>query len=279
MNSKIIRASIGILRPLNGLMMMAVIAVAVILAREGPIDWFVTGIAALVGGFVGCGANAINDYYDLEIDKINRPDRPLPGGALSSRAAVILWAALSFLGISLNVFLHWLALSIAVLAVVILYWYSARLKGTVLVGNLTVAAMTALAFLYGGVVAGRIDRALLPAGFAFLINLGREIVKDMEDREGDSRGNAMTFPLKFGLKKSAALATCVFLLLIASTLAAFLRGTFNAMFLVLVLVVDALVLVGTIMLWNDQSPRNLGRVSSLLKLGMLVGLAAIYFGT
>lgn len=279
MNSKSLLGAIEILRPLNGLMMMAVIAVAVILAGGNAHDWPSAAIAALVGAMVGCGANAINDYYDLEIDKVNKPNRPLPRGALTPRAAFVLWAVLSLLGISLNVFLHWTALCIAALAALILYWYSARLKGTVLLGNLTVASMTALAFLYGGVVAGHPDRSVVPAVFAFLINLGREIVKDIEDREGDRHGKAMTFPLKYGVRKSVWLATAVLVMLIAATIGAFLWGTFKAAFLVLALIADTMVAAGILLLWKSQSQRTLGVLSTLLKLSMVVGLGAIFFGS
>lgn len=279
MNSKTLAAHIELLRPLNGLMMMAVVAVAVILAQAGVHDWTTVGIAALVGGLVGTGANAINDFFDIEIDRVNRPDRPLPRGAVSPSAALILWLVFSLLGISLNVFLDWTALCITAFAVAVLFLYSARLKGTVLAGNLVVAFMTGLAFVYGAEVAGHPERAVLPAVFAFLINLGREIVKDVEDMQGDLHGKAITFPLKFGVRKSQLLATVVFVLLIGCTLAAFFWGGFNGTYLVLVLIVDGMLAAGVVMFWRSQSKETLASLSNLLKLSMVVGLAAIYFGS
>jgi len=279
MNSKTLAAHVELLRPLNGLMMMAVIAVAVILAQSGMHDWTAVGIAALVGGLVGTGANAINDFFDIEIDRVNRPDRPLPRGAVSPNAALILWLIFSVLGISLNVFLDWTALCIAAFAVAALFLYSARLKGTVLAGNLVVAFMTGLAFVYGAEVAGHPERAVVPAVFAFLINLGREIVKDVEDMQGDFHGKAITFPLKFGVKKSLALATVVFVLLIGCTLAAFFWGGFNEIYLALVLIVDGMLAAVMVMFWRSQSNDTLATLSKLLKLSMVVGLAAIYFGS
>ena len=279
MNSKSLQAHIEILRPLNGLMMMAVVGVAVVLSQEGSHNWFAVTIAALVGGLVGSAANAINDYFDLGIYTINRPYRPLPRGAMSPRAAIILCAVLSLLGISLNVFLHWTALLIAVVAVIVLFWYSARLKRTVLLGNLAVALMTALAFIYGGSVAGHPERSIIPAVFAFLINMGREIVKDIEDMEGDLHGNAATFPIRFGVRKSLVLAAGVFAVLIGTTIGAFVWGNYNVMFLILVLIVDSMVAAGMVLIWRNQSPKNLTSMSGLLKVSMAVGLAAIYFGS
>lgn len=279
MNFKNLSASVELLRPFNVVVMMLVIAAAVVLASEPSPDWSVVVLAAVAGGCIGGAANTINDYFDIEIDRINKPSRPLARRALSPEWAFLQWLILSLVGISLNLFLHSLALWIAGAAAVTLYVYSARLKKTMLWGNLAVALMTALAFVYGAVVAGNPEQGFAPALFAFLINFGREIVKDVEDMAGDMGDNARTFPVRFGVRKSLTLATFTLLLLVAATLLVYQSGAYDRTYLSLVAVVDGAVGFSIVSMWRSASPRNLGRVSLLLKMSMVVGLAALYFGT
>ncbi len=274
-----VTASIQLVRPFNVAVMMLVIAAAAILSSEEAPSVTVVLVASLVGGCIGGAANTINDYFDVEIDRINKPTRPLARNAVSPEWAYLQWFILSIIGISLNLFLHSLALFIALVATVVLYWYSARLKKTVLWGNLTVSLMTALALVYGAVAAGHPEHSVVPAVFAFLINLGREIIKDVQDIEGDLGGNARTFPVRFGPRKSLFLASGILLLLIAATIVVYQWGMYGKLYLLLVAVVDAMVLFSIGSMWSDSKPGNLGRVSFVLKLSMVVGLAAIYLGS
>ncbi|GJQ19891.1 MAG: prenyltransferase [Bacteroidia bacterium] len=278
MNFEKLSAAFELLRPVNVLIIMLVIAAAVLLA--GGVDGNIVRalIAALAGGLIGGAANAINDYFDIEIDRVNKPGRPLPRGSITPRAAVFLWFGLSAIGISLNLFLHSPALEIALAAVIGLLIYSAVLKRTMLLGNLLVAAMTALAFLYGGSIAGEPDRAFFPALFAFLLNLGREILKDIEDMRGDQAGNAGTLPLRRGVSAALAVATAAFVLLLGATLVPFLSGLSGMPYLAAIVVVDAVLGYVIVSMWMDAGPANLARLNTALKADMVLGLIALYIG-
>jgi len=279
MSSSKLIASFQLVRPFNVLVMMLVIAAAVILASQERPALSVVLLAAFVGGCIGGAANVINDYYDVEIDRVNKPQRPLVRGALSPEWAFLQWLLLSLVGISLNLFLPSIAFWIAAGAVALLYVYSARLKKTLLWGNLAVALMTAMALIYGAVVAGHPEQSVVPALFAFLINLGREVIKDVEDLPGDLGGNARTFPALFGVKKSLTFASMVLLVLVAATVVVYEQGVYGQFYTLLVAVVDGAVVYSIVTMWRDSSPRNLRSVSLLLKLSMVVGLAAIYLGS
>ena len=279
MSSSRLTASLRLVRPFNVVVMMLVIGATVVLASAGQPDAGIVVLAALVGAFVGGGANTINDYYYVEIDRINKPRRPLPSGELSPDWAFLQWLLLSLVGVSLNLFLPSLAFWIALGAVGVLFLYSAKLKKTLLWGNLTVAVMTAMALVYGAVVAGNPAQAIVPALFAFLINLGREVVKDVEDLPGDLGGNARTFPARFGVKRSLVLATAILILLVVATYVVYREGMYGWLYVVLVAVVDAAVLWSISAMWKDSGPGNLGRVSLVLKFSMVIGLAAIYLGS
>ncbi len=107
-----------------------------------------------------------------------------------------------FISILISVFLNEVALAIVLFSILILFVYSKFLKQIPLIGNITVAFLTGLVFIFGGVVVENPIAAIVPAVFAFLINLIREIVKDMEDVEGDNKVGVITFPIKFGIQKS-----------------------------------------------------------------------------
>ncbi len=279
MTSNKIKGTLELTRPLNCLITMASIAAACFISGGTKENWPEILVASVVGALVAAGANAMNDYFDVEIDRVNRPDRPIPRGAVTRNEALTFSLILSSVGVLLNVWLNFTALGIALIAVVSLYFYNSRLKKTVLTGNLLVAAMTGLAFVYGAVVIGRPERSVVPALFAFLVNLARELVKDVEDVEGDSRNKAITLPVKYGPKTGIFLASVVMTTLIVTTLAAYMMQMYSLTYLYLVLAVEVLLIGGMILMWKDSSPRSMGRVSNLLKLSMAVGLAAIFFGS
>jgi len=107
---------------------------------------------------------------------------------------------------------------IVLFSIVLLFLYSKYLKRIPLLGNVTVAFLTGLVFIFGGVVVSNPGAAIVPAVFAFLINLIRELVKDMEDIEGDKIAGVITFPIKYSLKKTSILILIIGLLLIVIAL-------------------------------------------------------------
>ncbi|MBI4418655.1 MAG: geranylgeranylglycerol-phosphate geranylgeranyltransferase [Ignavibacteriales bacterium] len=278
MNSEKLSAAIELLRPLNVLIIMLVIAASVLLAGgiEGNILKAI--IAAVAGGLIGGAANAINDYFDVDIDRVNKPNRPLPRKSLTPRAAFLLWFSCSVVGISLNLFLHSPALEISVSAVAGLFVYSAVLKRTMLLGNVLVAVMTALAFIYGASVAGSPERAFFPALFAFLLNLGREVLKDIEDMRGDRLGNAGTLPIRHGVSTALTVATVSFVLLLGATLVPFTSGMSGMSYLVMIGIVDVILCYVIISMWMDAGSENLARLNTALKADMVLGLVALYIG-
>ena len=223
--------------------------------------------------------NIINDIYDVTIDKINRPNRPLPSGEISSRKALILYFIFLLLSLIFSWFINLPAFLIVAVTTFILYLYSKYLKRLPLIGNIVVAFLTGLVFIYGGFVSGNPSAAIIPALFAFLINLVREIVKDMEDVEGDRKADAITFPIKFGVQKSKYAILIISLTLILCTLYPFITQLYKIEYFIFVMVFANPILVYCLkILFADQSQKNLKKISNLLKLSMVFGLIAIYFG-
>ena len=197
------------LRPLNMLLFFAGVALGAVLAAgseafagsNGPRVAMTMLSAALIGG----AANAINDVYDLAIDRINRPARPLPAERVTLQAARRLWAVLTVLGVLLGFVVSPLHGGIALGAAGLLWLYSARLKRTPGWGNVVVAFILFLAIGYGGLAARptALGIVLIGATFAFLTTLAREGAKDIEDAVGDAAEGARTLPLVWGLRPTA----------------------------------------------------------------------------
>ena len=121
--------------------------------------------------------------------------------------------------------------------------------------------------------------AIIPAAFAFLINLIREIVKDMQDVEGDAKVGVKTFPIQFGFKSARMFILILTLLLILFTYFPFFTKIYKIDFFIIVMVVVNPILVYCLkILFENQSAKNLKKISNLLKLDMVFGLLAIYLG-
>ena len=258
---------------------MATVFVSCLLAGGTMEHPLVMVLASFAAGFIGGGGMVVNDIFDVQIDRVNKPSRPIPSGTVSLRSASFYYVFLTAVGLLLNFFLHSVAQAIAISAAILIFFYSYKLKSTPLVGNLAVGLLTGLTFIFGGAAVGNIQRAIIPALFAFLVNVGREIVKDMEDVEGDSLHNARTFPVKYGLKAAAVAATVFLLAVIGSTIIPFADHQYGMTYFIVVTAgVNCVIAFVLFSLWKDSSPHNLNRLSTILKYDMLVGLIAIYLG-
>lgn len=265
-------------RPLNVLIgMLSIFIGAFITGTIQPIRAVL--FASISGGLIAAAANVINDYYDIAIDKINKPHRPLAAGLISPMNGFAFSIVLFIAGIAFGYFINWKAFAVAVFSSVILFLYSAKLKRTVLWGNISVSLVTALAFIYGGISVNRLSMALIPAIFSFFYHLGREIIKDVEDTEGDQADHIKTLPIQFGKKLALEIATWNYIFLIFLTIAPFIFQIFGIYYLVIVIgIVDLVIIMVLISIWKKQDTQNLSRMSTILKLNMFAGLIAIYFG-
>ncbi|UCF62742.1 MAG: geranylgeranylglycerol-phosphate geranylgeranyltransferase [bacterium] len=265
-------------RPINVLIAMLSILVAVIIT--GSVQPFYKVILACIsGGIIMAGSNTINDYFDLDIDRVNRPGRPLVKGNITPQQAFIVSCLEFGVGCILAIWINLSAFVIALVVSGIIILYSYRLKRMPLLGNLAVSFSTAMAFVYGGVAVNRITETFVPAVLAFFFHLGREIIKDLQDREGDSIGLAHTFPLLYGEMAALKLTTAIFLLLGIILPLPFLFNWYNGIYLgVTIAGIYPVLFYVTYSMWKNRAPKNLGFLSNLLKVDMLVGLLAIYLG-
>ena len=272
-----ILAFIRLIRPLNGFITALSVCVGALTAGDFPPDLNIL-LAATSASLVAAAGYAFNDVVDLNIDRLNRPARPLPAGRLSLKTATLGAQFLALLGLFMA---WWLNPTLGFFASVVagsLFLYSVYLKVKPLWGNLMVAVLAASAFPYGALAAGIWGRSWIPALFAFLFHLGREIVKDLEDLEGDRRNGAQTLPIQWGPARSGMLATIVFLFLAPVVLFPWFSGLYSWHYLLPALLVNALTGLALLKLWQERFEPKDNRVSRLLTGGMILGLGAIVVG-
>jgi geranylgeranylglycerol-phosphate geranylgeranyltransferase len=270
---------IKIIRPLNFLItFLSVIGGGFIAVRETsnfPLGILI--IAGLSAALIGSAGNVINDYFDLEIDRVNRPERAIPSGAISQHAALIYGNILFFLGIFLAAEISIPLFLIAFFTSLLLFIYSYKLKRLPLIGNITVAFLTGLVFIYSAIAAGNWAGGIVPFVFAFEINLIREILKDIEDIEGDRLNGLKTLPVSIGKDFSKKLIFILTLILLITTPVPFFVFEYNTLYILLIILfVDVPLLYFLVSLQKEKS--NIRKLSNSLKYLMLLGLATMIIG-
>lgn len=274
------KAIFEITRPVNVILTFVVYLVSVAICSP---QFYLTSIvffAGITASLVAAAGNIINDYFDIEIDRINRPNRPIPSGRINKNESLFLFCLLNSLALLIAFYISYIISVFIAATIIILFVYSAFLKKIPLIGNLVVAFCTALVFIYGGVVAGNIHEAIIPAIFAFLINLIREILKDIEDIEGDRKLKLSTLPIKYGIEISKVIILIISLTLIAATIIPFLTYYYKIEYLIIVLFsVDLLLIYFLRELFSKQFLFILSKLSLMLKVIMIFGLISIYLGT
>ena len=236
-------------------------------------------LAAVSAGLTAAAGNVINDIFDIEIDRINRPERILVSGQISKSGAWIFYILLTVASLALAGLLSLSAIVIVLIAQILLFMYTFSLKGVVLLGTIVVASLTGLACIYAGVVAGHLQPCFIFAGFAFLVNLIREIIKDIEDREGDERNGIITFVSKYGIQKTRALVRVLTILLVLLTcVPVALQMLKLEFFLICMVFVNPLLVFMMKYLSDEDNESKLRKIGNMLKFCMVAGLLAIYFG-
>ncbi|MFZ2456033.1 MAG: geranylgeranylglycerol-phosphate geranylgeranyltransferase [Candidatus Altiarchaeia archaeon] len=209
------------------------------------------GLAAFI--ITGAG-NIINDYFDYEIDRINRPHRALPSNKISKSDAMMLSMALFAIGLGMSKYVNIYCFLIALSNVAVLLTYGKYSKKMYLLSNMIVSYLVASIFVYGAFAnqtgtdfleMGKFQMVALLSACAFFATLSREIMKDIEDIEGDRKKYAITLPIRLGVEKALEVSkTFIFIAMILS-LAPFYPGfapeRFNLFFYgVFILIADAM---------------------------------------
>jgi 4-hydroxybenzoate polyprenyltransferase len=229
-------------------------------------------LLALSTVLVAAGGYSINDYYDVKIDLINKPERVVVGKTLPRRFVLLLHTLLTVSGIGLGFLLSWLIGGITFICGFLLWLYSNALKRLPFIGNFIVAVLTGLSvWMVNLLFPPNRPAILVYALFAFFLTLIREIIKDMEDLKGDNTFGCRTLPIVWGLRGTKLFIYLIVMLFCTTVVGIHmvvtpLPVTFFVGFL--------LIPLGILVAWliRADTRRDYYRLSQLSKLIMLGGI-------
>ena len=226
-------------------------------------------------------ANSLNDFIDFKIDQVNRPDRPLTAGLVKRNTALV-FSVLLFVGGSVTaLFLSKLAAMIAILIVLpLIISYNLKLKQLPLVGNIVIALILGLTFVFSGAVFGNIKPMIIPCFLAFGLTLVRELVKDIEDMEGDRQSGLITFPIIAGFNRAGKLTALFAVIIGVGALAPYMMDIYSFWYLAfLVLGVETPLVILVVLIMKSPEKINFSLASKVLKISTILGIIAIYYGS
>ncbi|MCO8245938.1 MULTISPECIES: geranylgeranylglycerol-phosphate geranylgeranyltransferase [unclassified Haladaptatus] len=242
-------------------------------------------VAAVVATWLATGAgNAINDYFDRDIDRINAPDRPIPRGAVSPKGTLLFSIVLFVGAVAAALLLPVFAIAIAALNLVALVAYTKLFKGLPGVGNAVVAYLGGSTFLFGSAaVAADAGSTAIPvdgirtAAILFLLaalsTFTREIIKDVEDMDGDREEGLNTLPLAIGARPATIFGTILLVVAVLASPLPYLWGVFGLPYLAVVLPADAVMLYAAAESFGDPTAGQ-----NHLKYGMFLAAVAFVVG-
>lgn len=255
----------------------------------------------LASVFIAAAGYIINDYFDQNIDQVNKPDKVVVNRIISRRWVIFWHMFLSLTGIFFTTFAlpvsqYWYLVLANMLSIVALWFYSTTLKKKLLVGNVLISLLTAwvIGVLFLSKYPLNISKLLaveqqearffrlmvVYASFAFVISLIREVIKDMEDIEGDRRYGCTTMPIVWGINASKVFVAVWIIVLVAALVIlqiyALGFGWWQSALYALLLIVAPLVMVLRL-LFRASKPEDYHRISSLVKLVMLTGILSMLF--
>ncbi len=186
----------------------------------------------LTGLFVSGSANIFNDYFDREVDRVNRPDRPLPSGRVSAAELWGLFVAFAVAGLASSALLGPAVLALAAAVWGVALFYNVRLKEAGFLGNLAVAFCVSMTVVLGGLAAGAVNGLVVTfAALAFLFDLGEEIASDAMDVEGDSVRSSRSIAATAGRAQALRVSGVAFALFVALTFLPYAAGWLGPVYL------------------------------------------------
>ena len=255
--------------------------------------------------FIAAGGYIINDYFDIQIDIINKPQRIVINKFIKRRWAIIWHLLLSTLGILLSLYVSfktgvWLITAVNVFCIALLLFYSTTFKRKLLSGNLIIAALTGwvilVVYLFGGAeifslqgwstpvsnlnVPKFFKFTMLYTSFAFIMTLIREVIKDLEDMEGDRKYKCETMPIVWGVPAAKVftavwISVCIALLAILQLYSWQSGWWWAAVYILLLTILPMALLLKK--LYNAFTSAHYNALSKIVKMVMLAGILSMLF--
>ena len=262
-----------ITRPVNGFMGFFSIYIVGFIAVNVHILKFLipVSLGAISVFLVTAGGNIINDISDLETDKYNHPERPLPSGTISKKLAYYMAFSFFIGGFLVSLFVSLLISSVVILAELLLVSYEFKTKKMGLPGNITISLLIGMIFLYGGFITNTLSKMVLLFLLAFFSNMSREIMKDIEDVRGDVDRN--TLPKRIGIQNAKIISSIFVIITILISFLPYYFHILSVYYLYAVFIDDFLFALTIIYIYT-----NISQGQKVSKIAMIWGMACFLLG-
>lgn len=232
---------------------------------------------------IAAGGYALNDLYDIQTDRVNKPWRPLPSGGIGRRYAISLVALLWAAGTVFSALAGELAAVFAISWVILVWLYCSRLKSAGLAGHVLLSAVASSGFVMGAAIGGRAAAGLLPFGLAFMFHFAREVVKGTADIPGDVAAGIRTLPAVIGKRSSAILCVVSLAAVMALSVLPWAAGIYGVYYMLPLLIIEPLLALCIYLIVSSRADvrantRAHVRVATILKAVMPVGMLAFLLG-
>ncbi len=245
---------------------------------------FPSALAAVLGFasafFISGAAIVLNDYFDLEVDRINTPERPLPMGIISPAETLLLTIFTTVIGLLAAAWINLPAFILCLILALVSFLYNWKFKAAGLPGNLMVSFCVACTFLLGGMaVAGAFDKVVWTfALMAFFFDLGEEIAGDAMDMQGDKQRGSQSIAIRYGKNFALRISSALFSLVVLMSWLPLIFRWLGAGYLIMIAITDITILLFTTRLIRSKTPLEGRKSMRRLYLGMLFGVLAFMLG-
>ncbi len=277
LNYKKIRGLISLLRPeLPFAAGICVIIGEIITLKAIPyISEIFLGFAW--GFFLSGAAMILNDYFDIEVDKVNAPERPLPSGLISKKEVIVFTTVITIIGLIVSLFINKSAIILYIIFWIIGFLYNWKFKEKGFFGNLFVSSSVAITIILGGIVVGDPwnTSVILFSLMVFLFNLGEEIAADAMDLEGDKKRNSKSLAIMIGRKKAINISFSLFMIFIILSFLPVVFDLLGTSYFIIISLTDIIVLFLAVKLLQSQSIKKGRLYISRLYQSSVAGLILI----
>jgi geranylgeranylglycerol-phosphate geranylgeranyltransferase len=254
---------------------ICVIAGQIIVLHTLP-TLFIGLMGFLTGFFISGAAMITNDYFDIEVDRVNHPQRPLPSGKISINELIIITGLFSIAGFITAGLLGLVTLIFAIIVWIIAISYNWRFKEYGLLGNMMVGISVASFFIFGGTSVGGLTNGLIWIFgiLAFIFDLGEEIAADAMDMVGDKERSAKTLALLHGKQYALLISVSLFTLFVGVSLIPIVIGWLSTLYLLIFLPLDLSIIYLSIKLYKSQTVEDGHRIIRLLYILLTIFIMA-----
>ena len=266
-------ALLSLIRPINSFMIGLAVVVGIAIGSPDMLFSRLTIYGFITGFSISSYSMIINDIYDIEIDKVNQPERPLAKQIISINSALSLSLILLLIGLTSSLLISYYNIIITVIFSFLSWFYNIWGKKQGIIGNSIVASSMSIPFIFGGVITGNISLLVWSISLiAFLSGMGREIIKTIADIKGDKIKGIKSVSIQFG-SRNAMLIACGFIII--SILISFIPIYLNLIqiyYIPLLIFTDLILLYSIFVLSKNYSKSESLKVKKYILYAMLFGL-------